>query len=125
MRINFSVGGKEADVGKTLTIEVPDYLDEGQIEDYFRENFDDLMSALDLELDDDRAQIDEIGIESFELSEDSVRIEYVIQYSAYYGCDDMNYEDEDQRVVTGRRSRRNFEFDVFMPPPPRSTFEEY
>ena len=119
------MGGKEADVGKTLTIEVPDYLDEGQIEDYFRENFDDLMSALDLELDDDRAQIDEIGIESFELSEDSVRIEYVIQYSAYYGCDDMNYEDEDQRVVTGRRSRRNFEFDVFMPPPPRSTFEEY
>jgi hypothetical protein len=112
-------------MSKTFIIEVPDYLEEEQIEGYFRDNIDELRPAMDLELEDDRAQIDEIEIENFGLSDDSVHIEYGIQHSAYYGCKDMNYADEDQRVVSGRRNGRSFEFDVFVPPPRRSTFEEY
>lgn len=110
---------------KTFIIEVPGYLEEDEIEGYFRDNIDDLRPAMDLELEDDRAQVDEIGIENFEMSDDSVHIEYEIQYSAYYGCKDINYADVDQRVVSGRRNGRSFEFNVFVPPPRRSTYEEY
>ena len=112
-------------MAKVLKISVPDYFDDDQIEEYFRENIDELRSALDLEIQDDRAQVDEIEIEIFQLTEDSLHIEYVVQYSAYYGCKDMDYADEDQRVVSGRREGSLFEFDVFVPPPRRSTFEEF
>lgn len=112
-------------MAKTFIIEVPDYLEEDEIEDYFRDNIDELRPAMDLELEDDRAQIDEIEIENFVLFDDVVHIEYGIQYSAYYGCKDMDYANEDQRMVSGRRNGRSFEFEVFVPPPRRSTFEEF
>jgi len=110
---------------KTLLFEVPDYLEEDEIEQYFRDNVDELMPAFDLELDDDRAQVDEVSIENLELSKDRVDIEYLVEYSAYYGCRDMNYADEDQRVVSGIRDGRRFEFEIFVPPPRRSTYEEF
>jgi len=110
---------------KTFIIEVPDHLEKDEISDYFRDNIDELRPALDLELEDDRAQINEIEIENFELFDDVVHIEYVIQYSAYYGCKDMDYADEDQRLVSGRRNGRSFEFEVFVPPPSRSTIDEF
>lgn len=123
--MTFTLGAWGVLMEKVLKISVPDYLDDDQIEEYFRENIDELRPALDLEIQDDRAQVDEIEIEIFQLTEDSLHIEYVVQYSAYYGCKDMDYADEDQRVVSGRRDGNLFEFDVFVPPPRRSTFEEF
>lgn len=107
-----------------ITIDVPDELTDAEIEDYFRDNINDLRSAMNLELDDDRAGIDHIEVEHFWLSNDSVHIDYKIEYSAYYGCEDMNYSNEDQRAVSGRRNGCVFEFDIFVPPPERSTLDE-
>ena len=110
---------------KILKIEIPRELCEEEFEDFFRDNLDDLRLALDLELEDDRALVDEIEIAEFELTENSVHIEYVVQFSAYYGCRDANYADEDQRAITGRRQGHRFEFDIFVPPPQRDTVDEF
>jgi len=112
-------------MANTFIIEVPGYVEEDEFGSYFRDIIDDLRPAMDLELEDDRAQIDEIEIETFALFDDVVHIEYEIRYSAYYGCKDMDYANEDQRVVSGQRTGRSFEFEVFVPSPMRSTFEEF
>lgn len=110
---------------KTFRIELPEHLEESAIAEYFCENLERVLPAMDLELEDDRAHIDEIEIEHVALSDASVQIKYKVQYSEYYGCKDMNYVDEDWRTITGRRKGRSFEFDEFEPPPSRTSYEEY
>ena len=111
-------------VSESLKIEVPDDLDEDELEDYFHQIKEELYPALDLELEDDRAQVDDVDFEAVVVTDDSVQIEYTVQYSAYYGCKDMDYADDDQRTVFGTRNGRIFEFDKFIPPPRRSTADE-
>ncbi|AKH38233.1 hypothetical protein BCL69_10555 [Nitrosomonas communis] len=112
-------------ITKQLKIDIPHELDEDEIEGYFHDNVEDLYSALDLELPDDRAQVDDVQITEFELTDDSVHIEYNVEFSAYYGCDDANYADSDQRSVSGRRDGSTLIFDIFVPPPRRDTVDEF
>ncbi len=110
---------------KNIIFEVPDDIEDDEFEEYFIENFDELLPALDLEVGDDRAVVDNVDIEIFQLSEDRVDIQYIVEYSAYYGCSDMDYSNEDQRVISGTRNGRKFQFEIFITPPKRSTYEEF
>jgi len=106
-------------------ISVPRDLDEDELLDLFRERIDELQPALDLELEDDRANVDEIEILSVTRNESGVEIEYAIQFSAYYGCRDQNYANEDQRSLTGIWQGDGYSFDAFVPPPRRDTVDEF
>lgn len=92
-------------VSKQLRMELPaDYNDEDAASS-IEGNTEDLSDALDLDVGQDadrRLQVDDIHVEEIELTPDAVQIEYVVEYSAYYGCD-ANFADEDCRGVTGRR----------------------
>lgn len=108
-----------------LIFEVPDYIEDDEFEEYFIENFDELKPALDLEVEDDRALVDDVEIEVFQLYEERVDIQYIVKYSAYFGCSDMDYSNEDQRVISGKRIGRQFLFEIFVAPAKRSTYEEF
>ena len=89
-----------------ITIEVPNGFNDEEIKNYLTENIESLYAAMDFEVNhfDDRAQVDDIQITEIELTSDTIYIEYNVQYSAYHGCRDANYVDEDQREVEGRVS---------------------
>lgn len=110
---------------KQIIITLPKNLDDAGIKDYLEENLDEIWGALDLELEDDRADVDEVTVDEIELFEDAVHIHYCVQYSAYYGCKDMNYVDDDVRCVSGARTGLIIVFDTFVPPELRSTYEEF
>ena len=76
----------------------------------------DLLLAFDLDVDDDRATIDEISIEGVEIHEDGVAVHYSYVYSAYYGCDDMNYSDEEIGIEIGKRVDNEWVFERHISP---------
>ena len=108
-----------------ITITLPTHLDDTGIKAYFFDNLENIWGVLDLELEDDRAQVDEVVVDEITLFDEEVNIHYCVQYSAYHGCKDINYVDDDLRFVAGTRSGRTFVFDEFLPPEPRSTREEF
>lgn len=110
-----------------ITIEVPSGFDDEAIKNYFTDNIENLYDAMDLEVNnlDDRAQVDDIQITEIELTSDTIYIEYNVEYSAYHGCRDANYVDDDQRSIEGSRVGNKFVFDRFVPRPARSTYEEF
>lgn len=113
---------------KQLKIELPSYYNDDEVKEYFRSNVEDLYSAMDLEIgqdEDSRLQIDEIEIEDIELSADCIFINYSIEFSAYYGCDDANFADSDHRTFGGTRVGSTFTFDEHVYPERRSTIDEF
>ena len=110
-----------------VIVELPDYFSDDEIKDYLVSNITDLYEAMDLEVDDsdDRAQLNEVTVTQITLRPDSIDIEFDVEYSAYYGCKDMDYSDEDSRSIAGYRKGNTFTFDKFIAPPKRTTYEEF
>lgn len=112
---------------KLLKFDLPSEFNDEDIEDYFRENVDDLRPAMDLDVGqgaDHRIQIDDVEIENVELESDSIFIEFIVEFSAYYGCDDANFSDDDQRAVTGKRIGNTFIFEEHVYPERPSPSDE-
>jgi hypothetical protein len=108
---------------KLIQIPVPIVTDD--LQDYFSQFVTNdsgdvggsLVAALDLDVPDDRATVDDVSVEDVELHEDgSVTVHYTVQYSAYHGCRDMNYADDDLRAVTGVRDGGDWVFTVYVSP---------
>lgn len=112
---------------KAVRFEIPVWVEEAKIADYISNNMHEYSDALDKSASehDDRAEVDEIIVTNVELEEDSVFIYYDVEFSAYYGCRDMNYSDTDEREICGTRKGRVFTFEKYIPPPKRTTFEEF
>ncbi|MDP1788005.1 MAG: hypothetical protein Q8M91_18815 [Polaromonas sp.] len=117
-------------MSKNITIECPHRESEDEDFDllkYFKDRIEDLKPALDLSVEhlDDRACF--FGVEIIDIQEDenSVFIQYDVTYTAYYGCRDQDHSGEDDRDVTGFRVGNYWEFPVYVPPPRRSTYEEF
>lgn len=111
--------GRKLIVTKHLEIELSLDMDDGDIHQHFLENVDDLHPAMDLDVGqdaDNRIQIDEIAIEAIECEKNSIFIKYIVEYSAYYGCDDANFSDYDQRAITGKRVGNTFVFEEHVYP---------
>ena len=112
-------------MAEMIVILLPPGFTESQFKEYLSEKIEDLWPAFNLELNDDRASVDEVVIDEVEIFDDTLIVHYRVDFSAYYGCRDMNYSDYDVRYIEVRRKDRVLEFDRFVPPEPRTTFEEF
>ena len=83
-----------------------------------------LVPALDLDLEDKRASVHSIEIEDVEAQGDMIYINYTIEFSAYYGCADMDYADADSRHIRGIRRDNHWSFEQHVSPEPLAPNEE-
>lgn len=97
--------------------------------DDMRERFyaaiDELACAMDLSVDDERGELGDISISHVCVEGDRVHISYQYDWSAYYGCSDMNVYEEEEGCISGRLVDGFWVFERHVPPAKRSTFEEY
>jgi hypothetical protein len=112
---------------KKVVVELPKNFPDASIEDFLREHVEDLYAAMDLEVQDldDRATLDNVEIDDVTVQDGIVTVDYRVEYSAYHGCRDMNYDDDDDRCIAGERIGDRIEFDEHVAPPKRSTHEEF
>jgi hypothetical protein len=87
----------------------------------------DFSCVLDLDVShiDMRAQVFGVRIIAVDLSPDSIGVSYEADYSVYNGCKDMNIDDFHEGFVTGVRTTSGWEFERFVPPPKRTTLDEF
>ena len=114
----------------TLLIDIPSYIDgNDKLAEWIQDNSELFWSAMDLDVSqhDDRATIDDVTITEVKIDEKTVVIHYEYEYSAYYGCRDMNYSDTaEENVIFGQRQGSNkLLFEKFTPIERRSTNEEF
>ncbi|PWK38679.1 hypothetical protein [Cupriavidus plantarum] len=108
----------------TVEIPIPDPEDEPDLRSYINQFITDeigslygeLVPALDLDVGDERATIDDIEVDDVEVHGDKIIVYYTIQYSAHYGCSDIDYAEDDQRKITGVRDGENWVFDWYVSP---------
>ncbi|WP_152908696.1 hypothetical protein [Stenotrophomonas maltophilia] len=85
---------------------------------WLTENTDEWDEALDLDVEylDDRAFYQEHQIVEIVVVDGKVRVEYSVEYDAYYGCKDMDLSDWDDRDITGQWSNGQVVFTTFVQP---------
>lgn len=83
-----------------------------------------LGAALDLDLEDDRAQVDSVKVEGVNDTGDAIQVDYVVSLSAYYACADQNYAHDDHRYMTGTRCGRQWVFTKHVSPVRQAPNEE-
>lgn len=81
-------------------------------------------AALDLDLDDDRAQVDRVKVEGVSHTGYAIQVDYVVSLSTYYGCADQNYAHDDHRYITGTRCGRHWVFTKHVSPVRQAPNEE-
>ena len=122
---------KRKPAGAEILVDIPagfesedEDADEVDLEDLFTDLIKDrdgelhgpMLAALDLDLDDDRAVVDDIEIELVEASGDDIHVSYIVSLSAYHGCSDANYADDDHRMISGTRRGSQWVFDRHVSP---------
>lgn len=115
-----------------IRIPIPDDTSKDALKDYFRPLVEDshegrsgeLRPAMNLDLIDDRATVDQITLETVEASDDEVHVGFSFEFSAYHGCRDLNYQDSDWRGITGTRDGSDWVFPVYVSPEPLAPNEE-
>ena len=87
----------------------------------------DFSGVLDLDVShiDMRAQVYGVRITAVDMSPDSIGVSYEADYNVYNGCKDQNVDDSQDGFVTGVRTAAGWEFDEFVPPPKRTTVDEF
>lgn len=98
---------------RQIIVEVEASLTNEEIEAHLLSDYSEYENALDMDVgqgSDSRLTIDEISIDAIHVDEAGITINYTLQYSAYYGCDDANFADEDQRSISGTRIGNRFLF---------------
>jgi len=115
-------------MAETIYVDVPDD-EEVDLAEYFQEQLDsnELCRALDFDVagGDSRTSIDGISVDAVEVNGNYVHVTCSIEWSIYFGCDDMNTADVDEQVISGVRDGDCWAFEVHVAPEPRSTHEEF
>lgn len=111
----------------SVYVSLPENLSDESLKSYLQERLHELRPALDDQVDDSdpRAVVDNIEIVAVYLTDATVQIEYRVDFSAYYGCEDRNSVASDERTVTGTIDGDCLVFDGFVPRPSRDTYEEF
>ena len=114
-------------MSKTFTLQVPHEIDESDWASYLKAQVHEYEDALDCTANeyDNRSLVDGIRVTGVDVGENQVTIYYDVDISAYHGCRDLNYAETDSRDVTAIREGQELTFEVFEPPPPRDTYEEF
>jgi len=119
-----------------IEIDIPTPEEEGDeidLVDYFSDFICDgmgelggeLLPALNLDTKDERATVYEVNIEDVEVTDDGVALHYSYSYSAYYGCKNMDYADDENGTVRGKKMGDKWVFARHVSPEPRSTLDEF
>ncbi|OFU98045.1 MULTISPECIES: hypothetical protein [Stenotrophomonas] len=89
-----------------------------QVREWLAENVEDWEAALDLEVEyvDDRAVYQWHQIDDIDVVGGQVRVQYTVEYDAYYGCKDMDSSGEDERDITGQWRDGEVVFQTFVQP---------
>lgn len=66
-----------------------------------------MHAALALDLEDDRAVVDNIEFELVDVNGNDIHVSYIVPMSAYHGCSDANYADDDHRMINGTAGARS------------------
>lgn len=84
-------------------------------------------SALDLDVShiDVRAEPYGVRITDVDIGESSIGVSFEVDYTIFNGCKNMNVDDSDEGFVRGVRNEDGWVFEEFMPPPKRSTVDEF
>lgn len=79
------------------------------------------LSALDRDVShiDIRAVVDDIEINHVEIVGSDLHVTYLVHYSVYNACKDMNVVDWEECNVVGRRTDEGWEFEECEPLPKR------
>ena len=98
------------------------------LRDYFNENIEEIQPALSFSQCDqnDRVDVGEISVTSVIVLKDGVvEVEYEYDWSYYSGCKDISDAGIERETIRGRIVDGRLEFDVWLPPDPRSTEDEF
>lgn len=113
------------------TITVQALLSAREMERLFQSLVDDPESefkkTLDLDVShiDQRAQVYGIRITAVDMTESTIDVSYEVDYNVYNGCKDMDIDDSEYLLVSGVRTKDGWEFEEFVPPPKRTTVDEF
>lgn len=80
--------------------------------------------ALDLDLEDERANLFKIEVEEVEAFSNRIAVHYWVRWDAYYGCSDQDRADADLRSCFGTRRGDYWAFPRHITPPPLAPNEE-
>ncbi|KKI15149.1 hypothetical protein XA67_04860 [Comamonas thiooxydans] len=112
-----------------IRIEIPKEIHEDDWKDHLQERVKEFKSALDLSVgvdpDDPRLEIHGIEIDSLEIYEDEVFINYIVNWSVYYGCDDQDAAGDEHNCVSAERDGHILTLQPHVYPERRSTLDEY
>lgn len=84
-------------------------------------------SVLDLDVShiDMRAQVYGVRITAVDLDATTISVSYDADYNVFNGCKDLAVDDSQDGVVKGVRTAAGWEFEEFLPPPKRTTVDEF
>ena len=91
------------------------------------DNESDFSSALDMDVShiDPVAQMDAVRITQVDINGSTIEVQYDVEYSIYKGCRDMNVQDVEELHVFGDLTDDGWAFDEHIPPPKRTTVDEF
>ncbi len=87
-------------------------------------NFSDALDH-DVSHIDQRAYVYSVRITDVDISGSQIAVTYELDYSIYNGCKDMNVEDAEELHVFGEMTDEGWAFNEHVPPPKRSTVDEF
>ena len=98
------------------------------LEQFLSDNIDEVMPALNFSQTDqnDKVEIGDVTIEKVRvLTTGVVEVDYQYEWSFYAGCKDISDAGLETETIQGKFVDGHIEFDVYQPPDPRTTFEEF
>lgn len=115
-------------MGKIIVPALPTAMEmERLLQSLIDDNESDFSNALDHDVSniDQRAQVHAVRITDVDISGPQIAVTYDLEYSIYNGCKDMNVEDAEELHVFGELTDEGWEFDEHVPPPKRTTVDEF
>jgi len=87
----------------------------------------DFSNALDFDVShiDQRAQVGAVRVTNVDITGALIEVTYDVEYSIYNGCEDMNVQDAEELHVFGELTSGGWEFEKHVPPPKRTTVDEF
>ena len=98
------------------------------LEQFLSDNIDKVMPALSFSQTDqnDKVEIGDVTIERVRvLKTGIIEVDYQYEWSFYAGCKDISDAGLKTETIQGKLVDGHVEFDVYQPPEPRTTFEEF
>ena len=87
----------------------------------------DFSDALDHDVShiDQRAQVYAVQVTNVDINDSQIAVTYELKYSIYNGCKDMDVQDAEELHVFGDLTDEGWAFDEHVPPPKRTTVNEF